>query len=317
MHGILLKKYNKLISYMNLNTFTKTQFLKADMSPRTYYRVFDNNKTYVLMDSKECVKQFVYLSNYLINHGIKAPKVIAQEDNKLLLEDFGDKTLTAIFKESLSQEKILYEKALDILFKIHENHTPDANIETYSLDLYLKEVNVFSDYYYTYHHKKNIEPSIAKDFESLWRKAFEHVEPLTPKTLVLRDYHVDNLMFLDSKELGILDFQDAVFGSVVYDFISLLEDARRALDPSLKKHLKHHFLSFFDKSTHVDMLYTADVLGAGRHAKVLGVFTRYLLLHKKNDKIHHLNHVMQLFKEALIRAELSEITYFLKDQGFD
>ena len=49
--------------------------------------------------------------------------------------------------------------------------------------------------------------------------------------MVLRDYHVDNLMVLAERDgvrrCGLLDFQDAVVGPASYDLVSLLQDSRR------------------------------------------------------------------------------------------
>ena len=55
--------------------------------------------------------------------------------------------------------------------------------------------------------------------------------PLQTDTLVLRDYHADNLMWLPHlqglQRIGLLDYQDALIGDAAYDMVSLLEDARR------------------------------------------------------------------------------------------
>ena len=149
----------------------------------------------------------------------------------------------------------------------------------------------------------------------MWVSAFNSIDGLTPNTLVLRDYHVDNLMLLDNGELGVLDFQDGLNGSVMYDYISLVEDARRDINPDLKAHLLTYFLNMFDKKHHQDYVHAGNILGAGRHAKVLGVFTRYVLLHNNTEKLCHLPHTFNLLKKALKRSDLTEIQYFIKDQG--
>ena len=51
-----------------------------------------------------------------------------------------------------------------------------------------------------------------------------------------RDYHAQNLLWLPGRagaqRTGLIDFQDAVAGSRAYDLVSLLEDARRDVDPA-------------------------------------------------------------------------------------
>jgi len=183
------------------------------------------------------------------------------------------------------------------------------------LDIYIKEINIFAEYYFKYCRKKDIPKELAQVWENLWISAFDSIDGLTPNTLVLRDYHVDNLMLLENKELGVLDFQDGLHGSVMYDYISLIEDARRALNSDLKAHLSKYFLNIFEKKHHQDYVHAANVLGAGRHAKVLGVFTRYAIAHKNTEKLCHLQHTVNLLQEALKRSDLTEIQYFIKDQG--
>jgi aminoglycoside/choline kinase family phosphotransferase len=301
-------------------------FLKSDMSPRSYYRVHDtnNNQSFVLMDAdlSANLKPFIQLSHYLNDQKVRAPKVIEQdlENGFLLLEDFGDNTLTKIFQtnHSLQVEQNLFEKSFDILHRIYEKSAENFIknlVPDYSLDLYIKEVNVFIEYYFKYCRAQDISQDLAEIWKDLWTSALNSVDGLTPPTLVLRDYHVDNLMLLNNNDLGVLDFQDGVYGSVMYDYISLIEDARRDLDPELKKHLTKYFFKIFDTKYHQDYLHTADILGAGRHAKILGVFTRYAILHNNPEKLCHLPRTIKLLTEALKRSELKEIQYFIKDQG--
>ncbi|PIZ32526.1 MAG: hypothetical protein COY39_05500 [Alphaproteobacteria bacterium CG_4_10_14_0_8_um_filter_37_21] len=305
---------------------SKIIFLKSDMSPRSYYRVHntDKNQSFVLMDAdlSEDLAPFTMLSNYLNSIKVRAPKIVAQdrENGFLLLEDFGDKTLTKVFQNnsSIKVEQNLFEKSFDILHTIYEQSLKNSTkglVPNYSLDLYLKEVNLFAAYYFKYCRKKDIPKELAQTWEDLWRSAFSTIDGLTPNTLVLRDYHVDNLMLLNTGELGVLDFQDGVYGSVMYDYISLIEDARRDLNPDLKAHLGKYFFKIFEKKYHQDYAYTADILGAGRHTKILGVFTRYALLQKNTEKLCHLPHTFNLLQKALERSDLREIQYFIKDQG--
>ena len=73
-------------------------------------------------------------------------------------------------------------------------------------------------------------PAQREGYLAAWRAVLP-VARRVPETLVLRDYHVDNLMVLDGRDgvaaCGLLDFQDAVLGPLSYDLVSLLEDVRR------------------------------------------------------------------------------------------
>ena len=90
---------------------------------------------------------------------------------------------------------------------------------------------------------------------------------------VLRDYHAENLMLIDgSNALGLLDFQDALAGHPSYDLVSLLQDARRDVDPALEAAMLEHYKGITGAGEDFDNAY--HVLGAQRNAKIIGIFTR-------------------------------------------
>ncbi|CAO4834725.1 MAG: N-acetylmuramate/N-acetylglucosamine kinase [Holosporales bacterium] len=294
-------------------------FLASDMSDRTYYRVTTAHKTYVLMHANvpEELRQFIKMTQCIQSKKLRVPHLFHQnlDDGLLLMEDFGDNTLSKVFKENPQTESVYLKKAIDILDQTACAFCEQPQeLNPYDQDQLMREVHVFSDYYFLFIRKENIEPDVKNAFGNMWEKAFQSIDKLTPNTLVLRDYHVDNLMVLDDQTLGLLDYQDALWGSVVYDYISLIEDARRDLNPTLKRDLEKYYLKNIPKSRQQDYLYTADILGAGRHAKVLGVFTRYALLRNNESKLIHLPRVASYLINALKRCDQQDILYFLNDQ---
>jgi aminoglycoside/choline kinase family phosphotransferase len=297
-------------------------FLASDMSGRIYDRIRKGQDSFVIMDDKniENITKFITIQNLLMEKNIRVPEIYGKdlEHGFLILEDFGDLTLTKAIKQNAkAYEKPYYLHAIDILKKIREEfEDKPAFIEDYSKTLLLQEIMIFIDFYFQHVHNIEADEHLKKDWYTLWENVFDKIENITSNTLVLRDYHVDNLMILKNNDLGLLDFQDALWGSVMYDYISLVEDARRALSDELKCVLRNVFFDVFDKQHHPDYGYAADVLGAGRHAKVLGVFTRYNIFYKNDTKLFHLQHILNLLHQALIRAGESEILYFLKDQHF-
>ena len=64
---------------------------------------------------------------------------------------------------------------------------------------------------------------------------------------VLRDYHSPNLIWLPEREgikrVGILDFQDALWGPLAYDLVSLLQDARLDVPEPLERELLARYCS--------------------------------------------------------------------------
>jgi N-acetylmuramate 1-kinase len=102
--------------------------------------------------------------------------------------------------------------------------------------------------------------------------------------VVLRDFHVDNLMFLENrsgiKKVGLLDFQDAVVGSAAYDIVSLLEDARRDVSPQLADHLISRYLKSFPKIHRKDFQAAYSIFGIQRNLKIIGFCAAQAAKHK-------------------------------------
>ena len=71
--------------------------------------------------------------------------------------------------------------------------------------------------------------------------------PPAPSTLLLRDFHKDNLLWLPRRPgvraCGLLDFQDAQRGHPSYDLVSLIEDARRDVAPAVHVGLLDRYLA--------------------------------------------------------------------------
>jgi len=277
--------------------------LAADASFRSYHRVLHNGEPMVLMDApppKEDIRPFCAVAQRLCDLGFSAPKMLGRdvEQGFLLLEDFGNGTFTNLLADG-ADEAALYDLATDVLIALHKMPDPDAPLDghdlpDYDADLYLKETSLLPDWFL---------PSVGmmicengrREYDAAWLSVLPEVNRL-PQTLVLRDFHVDNLMQLPNREgvaaCGLLDFQDAVRGSVLYDVMSLLEDARRDIHPDLISRAKQKYLSAFQHIDPEDFNAVWAVLAAQRHAKVIGIFAR---LHARDNKPNYLVHIPRVW----------------------
>src|SRR5690606_26785576 len=130
-------------------------------------------------------------------------------------------------------------------------------------------------------------------------------------TLVLRDFHIDNLMVLEGREgaaaCGLLDFQDALIGSPAYDLVSLLRDARRDVDQTMAAELLVDYRAAMPQRDGDALARAYWVLGAQRSSKVIGIFTR---LCRRDGKARYLRHLPRLWRwleEELARPELAPV----------
>ena len=130
--------------------------------------------------------------------------------------------------------------------------------------------------------------------------------------MVLRDYHVDNLMILHGRDgikaCGLLDFQDALNGAVTYDIMSLMEDARRDIDPALLEEMRERYIAGMGDKLDRDAFLTSwAVLAAQRHAKVLGIFVRLCVRDRKPRYLVHIPRLWKLIKRALRHPALANL----------
>jgi hypothetical protein len=149
-----------------------------------------------------------------------------------------------------------------------------------------------------------------KAYGEAWLATFPVVHA-GPKTLVLRDYHVDNLILLKDRagvaRCGLLDFQDAVRGHSAYDLMSLLEDARRDIRPGLRQTMMDRYAAAFPGLDRDAFERAFRVLAAQRHAKVIGIFTRLCVRDKKPAYLVHIPRVWRLLEQALAEPALEPV----------
>ena len=141
----------------------------------------------------------------------------------------------------------------------------------------MKELLIMVDWYFPTLNNAPLSTELRNEYIKIWENILPRIQH-KDSCMVLRDYHVDNLMLLTNRhgfrEVGLLDFQDAVIGSYSYDFISLLEDARKDITDDLYSEMLHYY---FSKSNIIDkqkFLNDITILGMQRSLKIVGVFTR-------------------------------------------
>lgn len=264
--------------------------LAGDASFRRYFRVHRGAETAVLMDAPpehEDVGPFLTIADELVSRGLSAPRALAVDRGQglLLLEDFGDRLVGPSLRDGVADEAEVYRAAIGVLAKLGAAPAP-GELAPYDEAVMLREVALFTDWY-----APALELDVdAAGYVAAWREVLGEVtrEAAARRTLVLRDYHADNLMLLDRPglgRLGLLDFQDALAGHPAYDLVSLLQDARRDVSTELEEAMLREYGAVAGWSDKPAFRADYEVLGAQRNAKILGIFTR---LWKRDGKDHYL-----------------------------
>ncbi len=277
--------------------------LAADASFRRYYRLGQHDHTAVLMDAPpefEDVHPFIKVARLLSDLGCSAPAILAADAARglVLLEDFGDDTYTRLIANG-GDEAALYGLAVDVLTHLHGRFDPVAeqdSLPPYDDRRLLAEAALLVDWYLPAVRAVPTSQALRREYLALWRDILPQARR-APDSLVLRDYHVDNLMRLKQRRgvgaCGLLDFQDAVIGPVSYDLVSLLEDARRRVAATLRERMLARYLAAFPALDRAAFAASYAVLGAQRSAKIIGIFTR---LSRRDRKPQYLAHIPRVWR---------------------
>ncbi len=282
--------------------------LAADASFRRYFRLNRAGESAVLMDApppQENVHAFYHVQQLLCGLGFSAPRSLKVDEGAglMLLEDLGDRTFTRALADGEAEEP-LYRLAVDLLLDLHKRFSPSASEELppYDDKRMLDEALLLADWYLPAIGRPVSEQARA-DFIAAWQSVLPAARS-GPDTLVLRDFHVDNLMLVAGRKglqaCGLLDFQDAVLGPASYDLVSLLEDVRRDVSEDLAKQMLSHYLSGRSDLDAEAFRASYAVLGAQRNTKIIGIFTR---LCRRDRKPHYLQHIPRTWR--LLEGDLS------------
>lgn len=226
---------------------------------------------------QEDCRPFVHVAGLLQAAGVHAPQIVAQDLERgfLLLSDLGTKTYLDILNADNADD--LFRDAIDTLIRWQLASRPGV-LPAYDEALLRRELGLFPEWYVARHLKR--QPMAAQQ-EVLSRVADQLVRAAIaqPAVYVHRDYMPRNLMHSNPNP-GVLDFQDAVYGPVTYDVVSLFRDAfiswpeERVLDWTIR---------YWEKAKSAQLPVSADFsafwrdfewMGLQRHLKVLGIFAR-------------------------------------------
>ena len=228
---------------------------------------------------------FAALAGALTARGFSAPRVHDADlrGGFLILEDLGDALYARAIPEG-ADEKDLYMAAAETLGAIYRASfeiEPEAfgaawRIQSYDQTALLAETELFLDWYAP---ERGDAPDAAAraDWVDAWRQVLPALNAHSPG-LVLRDYHAENLLWLPDRRgearVGLIDFQDALFGHPAYDLVSLLEDARRDVREDLVGPVTDRFFERACLADREAFDAASAILAAQRNAKILGIFVR-------------------------------------------
>lgn len=252
----------------------------ADASFRRYFRVTLPDRTLVAMDAPpehENCRPFLQVEQLFRAAGAHVPAVYGEDlvQGFLLLEDLGNRT----YLDELNEESAntLYLDAIDALIRIQLASRKDV-LPTYDEALLKREMDLFPEWYVARHLGQELSTKEQADLAGVMRSILDN-NLAQPQVYVHRDYHSRNLMICEANP-GILDFQDAVYGPITYDLVSLLKDAYIHWD---EQQVLDWVIRYWERAKRAGLPVDPDIwafyrdfewMGVQRHLKVLGIFAR-------------------------------------------
>lgn len=327
-------------------TGTSLSYLQGDASARRYARLTETKgDRAILMDAPrqpdgppvrdgkpysqiahlaEDVRAFVAVDLALAHAGFSVPQIFAHDlaAGLLLIEDLGDRVFGREVQSGADQAT-LWRRAVDVLVALREVRPsaplplPDVTTHTVppvdrqSLAI---ETELLIDWYWPALYGNAIPASARAEFNAAWDEIITRLLA-APRGWLLRDYHSPNLIDLPDRSgvrsVGIIDFQDAMIGPEAYDLVSLLQDARLDVPPSLEGTLLQYYIREvtrrepdFDAA---QFRFTYYALGAQRNTKIAGIFARLAMRDGKRQYLAHMPRIWGYLARDLEAPELAPL----------
>lgn len=251
---------------------------------------------------------FLSVSRWLGENGLRAPNILAEraEQGWVLIEDFGDWRIREWIEAHPADEGRIYEAAVDALVELHSR--PPGAFPAFDLAEYQREAGLFVEWFCP---ARGIECDLRG-----WRDAWNVVlAPVIarqdPGVVVLKDYHAENIMLPPDGSQGLIDYQDAMIGHRAYDLVSLLQDARRDVSPTLERAMLDRYIAAAAPGPHFEDDYA--ILGAQRNAKIVGVFTRLARRDGKPRYLDLIPRVWNLLERDLAHPALKPVALWMQE----
>jgi len=299
----------------------------ADASFRRYFRVRFDNKSLIIMDAppeKEDCRPFINIANAFFHCGLHVPEVLKQDLERgfLLLTDLGNQQyLDHLNDNSVSS---LYSAAIDSLVRLQDRGNQNKlELPEYNAQRLMDEMALCREWFIEQHLGEQLDAAQEKTLNDALTWLVDQALS-QPQAWVHRDYHSRNLMLCSERNPGILDFQDAVYGPITYDLVSLLKDCyiswpRQRVEAWVREYqTKARDVELTSVNDFDQLLHWFDTMGAQRHIKVLGIFARLNIRDGKEGYLKDIPRVLYHLLDACDRiVELQPLGQLMRELTTD
>ncbi len=295
-----------------------------DASSRQYFRLrMKDNFSQIAMiapPDKENIIAFIAIAKDFARQGIITPEILAYnlEQGFMLLSDLGNNLYLNILNPNTVDD--LYSRALAVIYQIqtcNPTFPDDKPLDLFNEKFIRSELTIFIDWFLKKHLELTLTDKVNNILENTFKILIDSAQE-QPQVCVHRDYHSRNLILLENKNVGVLDFQDAIYGPITYDAASLLRDAyidwpKDQVDRWILKF--YRMINIDNFCTQEKFIRWFDLISLQRHLKILGIFTRLNYRDNKPNYLPMLSRVLNyMIKTCEDYSELSHFKEILQTQ---
>jgi aminoglycoside/choline kinase family phosphotransferase len=260
--------------------WVKEEPLAGDASTRTYSRLIDpkGNSAIMVRYPKEVAWQIerdLETRSWCELNGVRVPMLVdyRPDSDWAVVEDLGSHDADQTLERAASGER------LPMVLRLAEPIAVFARVATVELPLWNQplesarlrwELAGFELWFLRHRSKARPSEAVSTWLDGLAADIGRH-----PKRVCHRDFHINNLFFLESGDVGVIDFQDILVGPDTYDIVSLLHE--RSLPGFLDEPGRTRVMEHWARTTSADDGWKdrARQVRLQRALKVLGTFARF------------------------------------------
>ncbi|WPB85653.1 aminoglycoside phosphotransferase family protein [Sediminicoccus rosea] len=263
----------------------RQEVLQADAS-KHYTRLSGGPRPALLMrtPSAEYLDAFLRVARHLEALGVPAPGVIGVEPatNTALVQDLGEASMATVLDRG-AEPAPLYFDAARSLVTLHASPPPEG-LPAWDAPAMIRATQAtFCDWWWPAIFGA---PCPDETRHGLAAALAAMLAPFPGQGFVHRDYFPANLI-PTPRGMAVIDFQDAARGHPAYDVVSLVEDARRDVDPALREAVVSAYLAQRPELEAEGFRAAMAVHAAQRHLRVAALWVR---LDRRDGKPNYLRH---------------------------